>query len=119
MTAIKARFVKAMSPRLEVCAAVSGGGVGRDRPPRIGQIPAAARRLAWRYGQRMGDDEPDTTELKRRQLAQEQLEREQLADSETDADAERHRRRADKARYLRQKLEQRERSEREADDGDG
>jgi hypothetical protein len=67
----------------------------------------------------VGDDEPDTTELKRRQLEQEQLERDQLARSETDADAERHRRRADKARYLRSKLEQRERSERETDKGDG
>lgn len=67
----------------------------------------------------MADDEPDTTDLKRRQLEQEQLEREQLARSETEADAERHRRRADKALYLRRKLEERERSEHETDKGDG
>jgi hypothetical protein len=61
----------------------------------------------------------ETAELKRRQLVQEQLEREQLARSEGDADTERHLRRADKARYLREKLEQREQSERELDQHDG
>lgn len=71
----------------------------------------------------MADDDPDplseTAELKRRQLQQEQLEREQVANSEGDAETERHRRRADKARYLRQRLEQREKSERELEQGDG
>jgi hypothetical protein len=66
----------------------------------------------------MGDEDPseitETAELKERQRDQEVLEREQLSQAQGDADAERHRRRADKAHYLRQKLEQRERSEREA-----
>ena len=70
----------------------------------------------------MADDERDplseTAELKRRQLDQEQLEREQLAGAQEEADAERHRRRADKARYLREKLEQREQVERELDEDD-
>jgi hypothetical protein len=58
-------------------------------------------------------DIEDTAELKKRQLEQEVLEREQLSDADTEAEAERHRRRADKAGYLRQKLEERERSERD------
>lgn len=53
----------------------------------------------------------ETAELKKRQLEEEQLEREQLAGGGGDAETERHRRRADKARYLRHKLEQREASE--------
>jgi hypothetical protein len=64
----------------------------------------------------MAGEDPPTEELKLRQLAQEHAEREQLADAENEAEAERHRRRADKAGYLRQKLEERERSEREAGD---
>jgi hypothetical protein len=67
----------------------------------------------------MSAEDPPTQELKLRQLAQEEAERDQLADAESDADAHRHRRRADKAGYLRRKLEERERSEREAGDEDG
>jgi hypothetical protein len=63
-------------------------------------------------------DPADTAELKARQRDQEQLERQQLSEADTKADAERHRRRADKAHYLRQKLEERERSEREQSPGD-
>jgi hypothetical protein len=65
--------------------------------------------------------DPSLDELKRRQRDQEQAEREQLAESENQAEADRHRRRADKASYLRQKLEQRERADRDAaaDDEDG
>lgn len=59
----------------------------------------------------MSADDPPTEELRRRQLDQEQAEREQLADADTPAEADRHRRRAEKASYLRQKLEERERSE--------
>jgi hypothetical protein len=59
----------------------------------------------------MTGDEPSTDELRRRQLAQERGEREQLADADTEADADRHRRRAEKAGYLRRKLEERRRSE--------
>lgn len=57
------------------------------------------------------DDEPSTQELKLRQLAEERAEREQLAEAGTGAEAAQHRRRAEKAEYLRQKLEARERSE--------
>jgi hypothetical protein len=64
-------------------------------------------------------DDPDVDELRRRQREQETTEREQVADAETDAEAETHLRRADKARYLRRKLEQRQRTEHDAgDDGE-
>lgn len=62
----------------------------------------------------MTAEDPPTEELKRRQLAQELTAREQVADAENAAEAERHRRRADKASYLRRKLEERGRSERAA-----
>ncbi|HEY3725608.1 MAG TPA: hypothetical protein VGL51_00440 [Solirubrobacteraceae bacterium] len=62
--------------------------------------------------------EPKAAELKERQRDQELSEREQLAGADSDADAQRHRRRADKAKYLRQKLEQRERADREVAEGD-
>jgi hypothetical protein len=64
----------------------------------------------------MSTDDPPTEELRLRQRSHEEAEREQLADAENEADADRHRRRAEKAGYLRHKLEQRERSEREAQD---
>ena len=66
----------------------------------------------------MAGEDPPTEELKLRQLAQERAEREQVADAENDADALRHRRRADKAGYLRRKLEEREQSERQTADED-
>jgi hypothetical protein len=72
----------------------------------------SGRGAGYRFS--MAGEDPPTEELKLRQLAQEHAEREQLADAENEAEAERHRRRADKAGYLRQKLEERERSEREA-----
>ena len=62
----------------------------------------------------MTGEDPPTDELKLRQLAQERAEREQLADADNEADVQRHLRRADKADYLRRKLEEREQSEREA-----
>ena len=71
------------------------------------------------YGSGMPAEDPPTQELKLRQLAEERAEREQLADAENEAEAQRHRRRADKAGYLRRKLEERERSERAAMDDDG
>lgn len=58
------------------------------------------------------DNSPPTRELKHRQEAEEQAEREELDRATSTADAARHRRRADKAGYLRAKLEERERSER-------
>jgi hypothetical protein len=59
-------------------------------------------------------DEPSVDDLKERQLNQELAERKLLAEADTEADADRHRRRADKARYLREKLEQRDRADRDA-----
>ncbi len=59
-------------------------------------------------------DEPTIDELKRRQFDVERAEREELARAENDADADRHRRRADKAHYLREKLQEQETAEREA-----
>lgn len=63
----------------------------------------------------MADDhEPTTEELKVQQLKREVEERERAREAETDEGTGSHQRRADKAEYLRQKLEERERSEREA-----
>jgi hypothetical protein len=58
-------------------------------------------------------DDPTIEELKRRQLDVERAERAELAEAENEAAAERHRRRADKARYLREKLEEQATSEHE------
>ncbi|MGI8505596.1 MAG: hypothetical protein ACR2MK_02120 [Solirubrobacteraceae bacterium] len=62
----------------------------------------------------MADDQPTLEQLKRRQRDQELAEREALAEAETDAEADKHRRRADKARYLREKLAQRELADQQA-----
>ncbi len=62
----------------------------------------------------MTGDDSVTEELRLRQLNEERAERDQLATAETEAEADRHRRRAEKASYLRRKLEEREASEREA-----
>jgi hypothetical protein len=64
----------------------------------------------------MSGDEPSVEDLRRRQRQQEHAEHEQIADAETDAEAARHRRRSEKAGYLRRKLEQRQRAERDVDD---
>jgi len=66
----------------------------------------------------MSSDEPDIADLRRRQRDQELAERELLGDADTDAGADRHRRRADKAHYLHEKLEQRERADRKAEQCD-
>lgn len=59
-------------------------------------------------------DDQDTGRLKAQQLAHIEHER-KLAEAASDAqEAAQHERRADKASYLRAKLEERERSEREA-----
>jgi len=64
----------------------------------------------------MSGEDPSVEELRRQQREHERLERDQLAESESGAEADRHRRRADKAAYLRRKLEQRQRAERDAND---
>jgi hypothetical protein len=58
-------------------------------------------------------DDPTIEDLKRRQLDVERAERAELADAENQAAADRHRRRADKAHYLREKLEEQSTSEHE------
>jgi hypothetical protein len=58
-------------------------------------------------------DDPSTEELKHRQAVKEQLEREGVADAVDEADAASHRRRAEKAAYLHDKLVEREASEEE------
>ncbi len=62
----------------------------------------------------MMPEDPTVDELKNRQHDQELAERELLAEADNGADADRHRRRADKAQYLLEKLEQRERADDEA-----
>lgn len=62
----------------------------------------------------MEDDNPTTQELKVRQLQREVEERERARQAETDEGTGSHKRRADKAEYLREKLEEREKSERDA-----
>jgi hypothetical protein len=60
------------------------------------------------------EDEPTTQELKVRQLQRELAERQRAADADTEEGTGSHQRRADKAEYLRKKLEEREESERRA-----
>jgi hypothetical protein len=62
-----------------------------------------------------GEEDPTTEELRVEQLERELSERRQAEEGVTDDEAEQHARRADKAGYLREKLEQRARAEREAD----
>lgn len=62
----------------------------------------------------MTGDDPELETLKERQLAQEQVAREALDQADTEADAAKQERRADKARYLREKLQQREQADRDA-----
>ena len=59
------------------------------------------------------DEEPTTQELRERQLERERVEREDAEVSPDPQDTQAHERRADKARYLRRKLEEREESERD------
>jgi hypothetical protein len=59
-------------------------------------------------------DDVTTEELRLRQLAQEQAERQELEHAHSEADAETHQRRADKASYLRQKLEEQQEADRES-----
>jgi hypothetical protein len=59
-------------------------------------------------------EDPTTRELRIRQAERESLERRQAEQSETSEQTEEHARRADKAAYLREKLE--ERADAESDD---
>lgn len=63
------------------------------------------------------DDEPTTEELRVAQLRREGAERERAGRGVSEEDTEQHERRADKAAYLREKLEERAESEREGGQG--
>jgi hypothetical protein len=61
-------------------------------------------------------DDPKTEELKLTQLKREKAERGHAESAPDEDEAAQHERRADKARYLAEKLEQRAESERRADE---
>ena len=73
-------------------------------------------RLRWRYVLAMGDEQHKTEELKVIQTEREAEERERAQSALDEEEAAQHQRRADKARYLREKLEEREESERRLDE---
>jgi hypothetical protein len=62
-----------------------------------------------------GEPDPTTEKLRVQQQEREEREREKAEHSDLDDETAQHQRRADKAAYLREKLEERERSEREPD----
>ncbi|MEA2473414.1 MAG: hypothetical protein QOE06_1329 [Thermoleophilaceae bacterium] len=64
------------------------------------------------------EEDPTTQEMRIEQLQRERVEREAADEGVTPEDTEQHERRAEKASYLREKLEERARSERESDRGD-
>lgn len=58
--------------------------------------------------------DPKTEEMRLDQLARERAEREQARDASESAEERTHRRRADRAAYLKEKLDERSKSEEEA-----
>jgi hypothetical protein len=64
------------------------------------------------------EEDPTTQELRIEQLQRERAERDAAAGGATLDDTEQHERRAEKASYLREKLEERAEAERESDRGD-
>jgi hypothetical protein len=61
------------------------------------------------------EEDPVTAELRLRQAKREVDEREEAEESVSGEETEQHERRADKAAYLREKLEERARAEQDAD----
>ncbi len=61
-------------------------------------------------------EDSEAEQLKEAQQEREEAEAEQAASAVTDDEAAQHRRRAEKAAYLREKLEQRAETEREGQD---
>jgi hypothetical protein len=59
------------------------------------------------------DEDPNTDELRERQLERERAERERAGAAEDPDEVAEHARRADKSAYLRRKLDERAQSERE------
>jgi hypothetical protein len=66
----------------------------------------------------MNDEDPTTQELRVRQMKREEESRVHAEKSPEDADTQQFDRRADKAAYLKRKLEERAESEREAAERD-
>ena len=66
----------------------------------------------------MGEEKPETRELRVKQEKRETAEFQAVKDSQLDDEKAQHSRRADKAAYLRQKLEERAESERKLDEED-
>lgn len=64
----------------------------------------------------MSENDPKTEELKLTQLERERAERRRAESAPDEDEAVQHERRAEKARYLAEKLEKRAESEREQDD---
>ena len=62
----------------------------------------------------MTEADPTTEELRIAQIKREEAEREQADHGVTEEDTDQHERRADKASYLREKLEERAEAERKA-----
>jgi hypothetical protein len=62
------------------------------------------------------NEEPDTEELRRLQSDREAQEQEMARKAADEHETAQHERRADKARYLKEKLKERADSEREAED---
>jgi hypothetical protein len=62
----------------------------------------------------VSEEDPTTQELRLEQLQREATERDRAGTSQEEDEAEQHERRADKASYLREKLEERAKAEREA-----
>ena len=62
------------------------------------------------------EEDPTTQELRIEQLQRDRAEREAAEEGVTPDDTEQHERRAERASYLREKLEERARAERESGD---
>jgi hypothetical protein len=78
--------------------------------------PALVARLRRRYVLAMADEQHKTEELKIVQADREATERDAARSAVDEDEVAQHERRADKARYLREKLEEREESERRLDE---
>ena len=62
------------------------------------------------------DEDPTTQELRLQQLQRERVERERAERAASEDDAEAHARRAEKTAYLRERLEERAKSEERVED---
>jgi hypothetical protein len=105
-----------ISPAREPCPAVATvrswhAASSRRRP----STDHDSKRLRWRYVLSVAED-PITEELKLAQLEREEAERRRARSVPEEDEAAQHDRRADKARYLAEKLEERAESERQKDD---